>query len=474
MELGVPAIGGKDSMSGSFKDLDVPPTLVAFAVGVVKASEVATPELKEIGSRLVLAELPRTSEELPDWAALHKIYSHISGLVRNKKVRAIHTVGMDGLAAALSKMAFGNAIGMELNEHEPEFWFAPRLGSFVLEIAPDLEIGLPVTELGKTISEPLIQASGIEISLYEAENAWESTLEPIFPTGIAQNAGAIPAFAPFDAPAPRAPSVKAARPRVLLTVFPGTNCEYDTALAFEKAGAITETLVFRNHRPSAIDESLEALAKAISNANIVVIPGGFSAGDEPDGSGKFIAAAYRSPRVRDAVHSLLQQRDGLMLGICNGFQALIKLGLVPFGEIREQREQDPTLTFNLLSYTSRMAQVRVVSNASPWLRCTEPGDQYVSAIAHGEGRIAGSDATLRELLAKGQVATQYVDDSGQPSMDLEYNPNGSALAIEGLLSPDGRVFGKMAHAERYSPHVWQNVPGNKDMGIFRAGVEYYK
>jgi phosphoribosylformylglycinamidine synthase len=474
LELGTPAIGGKDSMSGSFKDLDVPPTLVAFVVGVVKADEIATPELKETNNRLVLVELPRTSDELPDWAALHKIYSHIADLVRNHKVRAIQTVGMDGLAATLSKMAFGNAIGVELKRYEPEFWFVPRLGSFVLEIMPDSDIGLPAVELGKTISEPVIRVNGCEICLFEAEKAWGDTLEPIFSTASPQKTGPIPAFAPFNAPEPKAPSIKVARPHVLLTVFPGTNCEYDTALAFEKAGATTETLVFKNYKPNTIDDSLEAMAGAISKANIVVIPGGFSAGDEPDGSGKFIAAAYRSPRVRDAVHNLLQQRDGLMLGICNGFQALIKLGLVPFGEIKEQREHDPTLTFNLLNYTSRMAQIRVASNASPWLRCTVPGDQYVSAIAHGEGRVAGPDAMLLELLARGQVATQYVDDNGQPSMDLEYNPNGSALAIEGLLSPDGRVFGKMAHSERYSPHVWQNVPGNKDMGIFKAGVGYYK
>ncbi|MDR1840483.1 MAG: phosphoribosylformylglycinamidine synthase subunit PurQ, partial [Holophagales bacterium] len=473
LAMETPAVGGKDSMSGSFKDLDVPPTLAAFAVGVVKANEIATPELKIHGSSLVLVELPRTDDELPDWDSLHKIYSRIAEFVRAQKVRAIYTVGMDGLAATLSKMAFGNAIGMELTGPDDGFWFAPRPGSFVLELAPGTDIGLSATIIGKTIAEPLFKVNGCEICLFEAEKAWESPLEPIFPTTDGQRASALPAFAPYIAPAPGAPFIKIAKPRVLLTVFPGTNCEYDTAAAFERAGAVTETFVFRNLTPGAIDESLEAMAGAIARANIVVIPGGFSAGDEPDGSGKYIAAAYRAHRVKDAIHELLNNRDGLMIGICNGFQALIKLGLVPYGEIGEQRETNPTLTFNSLRYTSRMAWTRVVSNASPWLRRVEPGDRHVVAIAHGEGRVVGPEAAFKDLLARGQVATQYVDENGQPSMDLEYNPNGSALAIEGLLSRDGRVFGKMAHAERYSSHVWQNVPGDKDMGIFRSGVEYF-
>ena len=271
----------------------------------------------------------------------------------------------------------------------------------------------------------------------------------------------------------KAPALKVARPRVLLTVFPGTNCEYDTARAFERAGAVTETLVFRNLNAQAVEESLEAMASAIARSQIVALPGGFSAGDEPEGSGKFIAAAYRNPRVRDAVHELLRQRDGLMLGICNGFQALIKLGLVPYGEIREQDPGSPTLTFNNLRYMSRMAYTRVVSNTSPWFSRLTPGATHVVAIAHGEGRIVGPEGLLRDLLAKGQVATQYVDEAGRPTLDLEYNPNGSALAIEALTSPDGRVLGKMAHAERYSAHVWKNVPGEKDMQLFQAGVDYF-
>ncbi|MDR2561815.1 MAG: phosphoribosylformylglycinamidine synthase, partial [Holophagales bacterium] len=482
LAMGTPAIGGKDSMSGTFKDHDVPPTLVAFAVAVVNADEIATPELKSPGDNLVLIELPRTNEELPDWDALHDIYPRLAALVRSQKLRAIHTVGMDGLAPALSKMAFGNAIGLDLSQHENAFWFAPRPGSFVLELPPSanpvVDIALPIVPLGKTISEPIIRVGGVELSLFEAEKAWENTLEPIFPTTKPQSKpqaeSNIPTFAAFNARPQKSTAIKAAKPRVLLTAFPGTNCEYDTAAAFEKEGALAEVLVFRNLCPSDIEESLEAMAKAISKANIVAIPGGFSAGDEPEGSGKFIAAAYRAQRVKDAIHDLLQRRDGLIIGICNGFQALIKLGLVPYGEIQELNESCPTLTFNSLRYTSRFAWTRIVSNASPWLRRCESGDQHTVAIAHGEGRIIGPEDDLRHLLSCGQVATQYVDEHGQPSMNLEYNPNGSALAIEGLLSPDGRVFGKMAHAERYSRHVWQNVPGEKDMGIFRSGVEYFR
>jgi len=473
LEIGAPAIGGKDSMSGSFKDLDVPPTLVAFAVATVMADKVVTPELKEAGSDLVLVELPVAAEGLPDWPTMHTIYPRIAQLVREGKTRAIHTVGMDGLAAALSKMAFGNAMGMDLGNLGAEYWFGPRPGSFVLELAPGMDIGLPHTLLGKTINEPVFNVGGTQISLFEAERAWEGTLEAIFPTTDGKTPPELPPFAPFVASGSKAPSVKVPKPLVLLTVFPGTNCEYDTEAAFKKAGAVVETLVFRTLTHAAIDESLETMARAISRANIVAIPGGFSAGDEPEGSGKFIAAAYRAPKVRDAVHELLR-RDGLMLGICNGFQALIKLGLVPFGEIREQGEGGPTLTFNSLRYTSRMAFTRIASNASPWLARVSPGDTHVVAVAHGEGRVIGDAPTLRDLLESGQVATQYVDENGRPSMDLDYNPNGSALAIEGLLSPDGRIFGKMAHAERLAPHVWRNVPGEKDMGIFRAGVEYFK
>ncbi|HNX93852.1 MAG TPA: phosphoribosylformylglycinamidine synthase [Holophaga sp.] len=482
MAMETPAIGGKDSMSGSFKDLDVPPTLVAFAVSVVKADEVASPEFKGAGHDVVLLELPRTTEELPDWPALHALYERVSKLVREGKLLAVKTLGMDGLAPALSIAAFGNGIGLELDERAKDDWFSPRPGSFIVELAdgarPDqLFSDLGWIWLGTTIQESEFRiGEDTVLSLKDAQQAWEAPLEGVFPTRMPDDASApaLPAFTPIAAKPRVAPAIKIAKPRVLLTVFPGTNCEYDCAAAFEKAGAETETLVFRNLTTEAVDESLAAMAKAIAKSQIIMIPGGFSAGDEPEGSGKFIAAAYRNARVKDAVHELLRQRDGLMLGICNGFQALIKLGLVPYGEILEQDPLSPTLTFNNLRYTSRIANTRVVSNQSPWLARLNPGDLHAVAVAHGEGRIVGPDAMLRELLAKGQVATQYVDPAGQPTLDSEYNPNGSAMAIEGLTSPDGRVFGKMAHAERFTPHVWANVPGEKDMQLFQAGVAYFK
>ncbi len=482
MAMGTAAIGGKDSMSGSFQAIDVPPTLVAFAVAMVKADEVLSSELKGPGHDLVLLELPRTAEELPDWEALDLLYGRVGQLVREGRVLAVRTVGMEGLAAALSIMAFGNAIGFQLDEELPASdWFSPRPGSFVLELperARPEEIfqDLDWTLLGSTIAEPEFRIGETTLALAKAQAAWEAPLEPVFPTKAvdADPAPALPAFAPVVAKERKAPSLKVAKPRVLLTVFPGTNCEYDTASAFERAGASTETFVFRNLDAQAVEESLAAMAQAIARAQIVVIPGGFSAGDEPEGSGKFIAAAYRNTRVKDAVHELLRHRDGLMLGICNGFQALIKLGLVPYGAIREQDPGSPTLTFNNLRYMSRVAWTRVVSNTSPWLARLTPGATHVVAIAHGEGRIVGPDALLRDLLAKGQVATQYVNEAGQPSLDIEFNPNGSSFAIEGLSSPDGRILGKMAHAERYTPHVWKNVPGEKDMQLFQAGVDYFR
>ncbi|MCE1228335.1 MAG: phosphoribosylformylglycinamidine synthase [Firmicutes bacterium] len=475
MALETPAIGGKDSMSGTFKDLDVPPTLVAFAINVVNAAEVTSPEFKGPGHDVVLVELPRTAEELPDWEALHRLYDQLSAMIRKGQVLAAKTLDLNGLAPALAIMAFGNGVGLELEAHDPAFWFAPRPGSFVLELAPGADLGhLPCTRLGRTLAEPVIRLQGQTLDVARLQRAWEAPLEDIFPTALRETPAVLPPFTPYAAVSWPQPKVKVARPRVLLTVFPGTNCEYDSARAFEKAGAVVETLVFRNLDSSAVEESLDAMARAIGQAQIVMIPGGFSAGDEPDGSGKFIAAAYRNPKVKEAVHDLLKRRDGLMLGICNGFQALIKLGLVPWGEIREQTPDSPTLTFNNLRYTSRMAMTRVVSNASPWMARLTPGDIHTVAIAHGEGRIVAPEARLLELLAQGQVATQYVDPLGQPTLDSEFNPNGSMLAIEGLTSPDGRVFGKMAHAERFTPHVWLNAPGEKDMHLFEAGVAYFR
>nr|WP_320132824.1 phosphoribosylformylglycinamidine synthase [uncultured Holophaga sp.] len=480
LALGTPAIGGKDSMSGTFKDLDVPPTLVAFAVDVVKADQVISPEFKGADHDVVLLELPRTAEELPDWAALKTLYGRLGQLIREGRILSAKVLDMEGLAPALSVMAFGNALGLDLDgEREAAFWFAPQPGAFVVELPsserPDLLFsGLDWALLGRTITEPVIRLDETILELPGLQAAWEAPLEPIFPTTeVGEAPAALPPFQPVAATERKAPAIRMSRPRVVVTAFPGSNCEYDCAQAFERAGAIAETVVFRNLDPQAVEESLEAMAQAISRSQIIMVPGGFSAGDEPEGSGKFIAAAYRNARVKDAVHELLHHRDGLMLGICNGFQALIKLGLVPYGEIREQSPDCPTLTFNNLRYTSRMATTRVVSNRSPWFSRLSPGDRHVVAIAHGEGRIVGPDATLRRLLAEGQVATQYVDLAGQPTLDLDFNPNGSAFAIEGLTSPDGRVLGKMAHAERVTSNVWRNVPGEKDMQLFQAGVAYF-
>jgi len=475
MAMETPAIGGKDSMSGTFKDLDVPPTLVAFAVDVVKADQVTSPEFKGAGHDVVLVEIPRTTEQLPDWTALHAVYARVSELVRGGQALAAKVVGLEGLAPALSVMSFGNGVGVELLEREPSFWFAPRPGAFLLEVKEGTDLkGLSATALGRTIQAEELRVGSLVLDLNAALDAWEAPLEEIFPTLTHEVAEPLPPFQAFPATERRSAAIKVAKPRVVITAFPGTNCEYDVEAAFQKAGALTETIVFRNLFASAVEESLEAMARAISRSQIVMIPGGFSAGDEPEGSGKFIAAAYRAPKVRDAVHELLRQRDGLVLGICNGFQALIKLGLVPYGEIREQHPDDPTLTFNNLRYTSRMAWTRVTSNRSPWLSRLQSGDLHNVAIAHGEGRIVGPDALLKQLLERGQVATQYVDLAGDPTLDSEFNPNGSALAIEGLTSPDGRVFGKMAHAERYTPHTWFNAPGEKDMHLFEAGVDYFR
>ncbi len=479
MALETPAIGGKDSMSGTFKDLDVPPTLIAFAATTVKADEVVSSEFKRAGSSLVLVDLKRTEDQLPEWQSLRATYDRIAELVRGGKVLASRAVGMDGLAPALSVMAFGNGLGLALETQESTFWFAPRPGAFVLELPAGVDAkalldGLTWQSLGRVAAEAEIHVGNVAMALAQLEQAWEGTLEPIFPTRVTEPAAALPAFAPQSATERRSAAVKVAKPRVAITVFPGTNCEWDCAEAFRRAGAEPEILVFRNLTPSAVEESLDAFSAAIRRSQILMVPGGFSAGDEPEGSGKFIAAVFRNAKLKDAVHDLLKQRDGLALGICNGFQALIKLGLVPYGEIREQDPASPTLTFNNLRYTSRMAYTRVTSNRSPWLAKLQAGDQHTVAVAHGEGRIVGPDAVLMDLLAKGQVATQYVDANGQPSMDSEWNPNGSGFAIEGLTSPDGRVFGKMAHAERFTSNVWKNASGDFDMKLFEAGVQYFR
>jgi len=480
-QLGIPAIGGKDSMSGTFKELTVPPTLVAFAVTAVDVRRVISQEFKQANSQVVLIHARRDENELPDFAALTTAYDRVGALVRQGRVRAAYTVKMGGLAEAVSKMAFGNRIGVQVVAPiEAKALFTPDYGSLVLELPADINLdaafsGSEYTLIGHTTERPVICVNDIEIALEEALAAWQRPLAAVFPVQQEPISGRPDSFAYYTARNSRRPAAGVARPKVLIPVFPGTNCEYDTAKAFEQAGAVPEIVVIRNQTSAQVEESVAELAKKISLAQIVVLPGGFSAGDEPDGSGKFIATMFRNPRVSVAVTELLKHRDGLMLGICNGFQALIKLGLVPYGEIRDLTETSPTLTFNKIGrHISCMVNTKVVSTLSPWLRNTEAGEVFVIPASHGEGRFYASDADIARLAGNGQIATQYVDFDGCPTYDVKFNPNGSFHAVEAITSPDGRVLGKMGHSERIGRNVAINIPGNKDQQLFAAGVQYFK
>ncbi|MDP4092927.1 MAG: phosphoribosylformylglycinamidine synthase [Bacillota bacterium] len=479
LKLGTPAIGGKDSMSGTFKDLHVPPTLVSFAVDVTNVNNVISPEFKEKGSKLVLVPLKRDDAQLPDFKQLDENYTKIHKLISDKLVLSASTVKTGGIAEAVSKMCFGNGIGFKFDgKVNIQDMFKPEYGSILLEIdgRQDLEglfVNIEYKVLGTTTDKKAICINGVEISLDKAVSCWEEPLEKVFPTKTSQIEAK-----PFEYTSKRKnsskPAVVVAKPRVFIPVFPGTNCEYDTAKAFERAGGIADVMVIRNLTSKDIEESMNLMAKKIENSQIVMIPGGFSGGDEPDGSGKFIATAFRNPYVKEAVTRLLKQRDGLILGICNGFQALIKLGLVPYGEIRDIRENDPTLTFNSIGrHVSCMVKTKIVSTLSPWLMKTEAGDTHSIAVSHGEGRFAANREVLEMLMKNGQVATQYVDPDGNPTYDIRFNPNGSIDAIEGITSPDGRVLGKMGHSERKGSNVVVNVPGEKDQKIFEAGVSYF-
>lgn len=475
-KLGIAAIGGKDSMSGSFKNLSVPPTLVSFAVAAADISQVISSAFTQAGSQIVFVPLKRDAAEMPDFGALDQAFQAVRQAILDGSVLSAAVVRTGGLAAAVSKMAFGNELGVELTASlGAADWFAPNIGGLVLEMAPSRLLPIPdVQILGRTIGEPVLRVNRVEIPLAEALQAWTQPLEKIFPSyGTVAAADGIPA--PFSGKSPIKPSTKVARPRVLITVFPGSNCEYDTARAFEKAGAVSDVFVMRNLTPGDVDESVQELADKIAQSQIVVVPGGFSAGDEPDGSGKFIAAVFRNGRVKDAVHRLLRERDGLMLGICNGFQAIIKLGLVPYGEIRDMDAESPTLTFNTINrHISRMVRTRVQSSLSPWFASSRVGDVHIIPVSHGEGRFVAGEATIQKLFQTGQVATLYVDEAGRPVNDPVSNPNGSLCCIEGITSPDGRVLGKMAHSERQGPNVSKNIPGAKDQRIFESGVAYFK
>ena len=478
-EFGVPSIGGKDSMSGSFNELDVPPTLVSFALSMTKASKTGSAAFHKPGSLVAFLPLPVNKDTLlPDWEKARELFDEVSKLVQFGVISAASVVREGGVAACVARMCFGNKIGFAFNRNiSRTTLFAPQAASLVVELKEGdmcLE-GLDYTLIGTTIDEQAVVLDGEELPLDELIAAWMQPLEAVFPNKAKEQPSMTPSVPLHTQRNMAAPAIKAAKPRVFIPVFPGTNCEYDTARAFEKAGAEAEVLVVKNLSPAAIEETIRRMETAIRRAQIVMLPGGFSGGDEPDGSGKFIATTLRNPRLADAINELLGQRDGLMLGICNGFQALIKLGLVPYGEIRTLGDSDPTLTFNTLGrHVSRMVYTRVSSVKSPWLRGCEAGDIHCIPVSHGEGRFFADETTVRDLIANGQVATQYVDLQGEPSADIRWNPNGSVCAIEGITSPDGRVLGKMGHSERNGRDLYKNVPGAKDQQLFRSGVEYFK
>ena len=477
MKLGLPSIGGKDSMSGSFNDIDVPPTLCSFAVDVATLQDVVSPELKKAGNVLVKFDIEKDEFDLPVYSQLMSLYADITKLIHEKKIASAYAVGFGGICEAVSKMAFGNELGVTLNDRlSIDELFAKDYGSIIVEMDPEdyAACKLAGKEIGTVTEQPNFVAGTTSISMKEAYEAWTGRLEEVFPTrsGVEQKPLEDTLF---DAKQVYTAQRKLARPKVFIPVFPGTNCEYDTTKAFEQAGAEVETLVFKNMTEGQIVESVNAFEKAIRESQILMFSGGFSAGDEPDGSAKFIASIFRNPKIMDAVHDLLQQRDGLALGICNGFQALIKLGLVPYGEIKPQTAGAPTLTTNSIGRPiSKSVYTKVVTNKSPWLMRAELGGVYAIPASHGEGRFVAEESVIKELFTNGQVATRYVDLQGNPTMDEEFNPNGSYAAIEGITSPDGRVLGKMAHSERIGDGVAVNIYGDQNQHIFESGVSYFK
>ena len=485
VDLGAGAIGGKDSMSGSFENLDVPPTLISFAVAVGSMKRATSPEFKGAGHRIVRIAPRYLADGLtPDKNALLEAFSLVEELTdpSHHIALAVSTPGYGATAEALFKMTLGNRIGLTLNESiAADDLFKPAYGSFIIELADNEKIPaasnlVEVGEIGTTTAEYVFKAAGETLDLANVQEAWESGIESVFPyRSKSDEAGKSVETITFDAPKKTVyTGAGVAKPHVVIPVFPGNNCEYDSAAAFERAGADVTTLIVNNLTPAAVAESTQALVDEINKSQIVMIPGGFSGGDEPDGSAKFITAFFRAPAVTEAVRDLLKNRDGLMLGICNGFQALVKLGLVPYGDIVPMTAECPTLTFNTIGrHQSRLVRTRVASNLSPWLSRTAVGDVHTVAISHGEGRFVAAEPVLDLLKANGQIATQYVDEAGVPGMDLTVNPNGSLLAIEGITSPDGRVFGKMGHSERSGNGLYVNVPGDKYQPIFEAGVEYF-
>ena len=478
LKLGLPSIGGKDSMSGTFEDIDVPPTLVSFAVAMTKASKTISTEFKNAGSKVIFVPVPENKETLmPVWDKLIEMYNAVYALCEDGKVLSASVVKEGGTAASVCKACFGNGFGFKFaNELTNDELFAPLSGSLVIELADGAELSNDVLhyDLGTVTNDAKITVNGKEIELSALLEKWTAPLEKVFPTKaeVPEIEVDVPLYSERNT---SSPAIKVAKPTVFIPVFPGTNCEVDTARAFEKAGANVEMLIVKNLSSNDIEETIDEMEKLIAKSQMIMLPGGFSGGDEPDGSGKFIATTFRNPRIAEQVNNLLKNRDGLMLGICNGFQALIKLGLVPYGEIRELKANDPTLTFNTIGrHISHMAYTRVTSVKSPWFANVNAGDVFAVPVSHGEGRFMADVETVKELAKNGQIATQYVDLAGNPSSDIEFNLNGSVCAIEGITSPDGRVLGKMGHSERKGENLYKNVPFAKDQQIFESGVKYFK
>ncbi|HBF9407183.1 TPA: phosphoribosylformylglycinamidine synthase [Clostridioides difficile] len=479
----IPAIGGKDSMSGTFKDIEVPPTLVSFAVDTVDAKKVVSQEFKKADSKVVMLCVNKAENDVVDFEELKRNLDKVRELIHGNKVLSTYALGFAGVGEAISKMAFGNKIGFKFSEEAEKTFtddklFEASYGNIVLELANDdlcmLE-GYNYVVLGSTTKEASIFIKGEELALDELYKAHCSTLEPIFPTKTEEVKSKIETISYISQGEAKKSSLSIATPRVFIPAFPGTNCEYDSARAFERVGANANIRVFKNLTYKDIEDSIDTIVNEIKSSQIIMLPGGFSAGDEPDGSGKFIATVFRNPRVQEAINEFLTQKDGLMLGICNGFQVLIKLGLVPYGEIRVPSESAPTLTYNNIGrHQAKIARTRISSNKSPWLAQTNVGDIHNIAISHGEGKFVASEDVMRELIANGQVATQYVDFNNEATYDIEFNPNGSFYAVEGITSADGRVFGKMGHSERIGEEVFKNIIGEKDQKIFESGVKYFR
>ena len=471
MELGIAAIGGKDSMSGSFEKLDVPPTLISFAVTTDKASYAISPEFKKVGSKVVVMSPEYDKNGLPVTASLLSLYEKVNSLMRDGKVLSAYTPTIGGIAEAVMKMCLGNGYGFKFTDSVSlDEMFGYRYGSFILELASDERVG----ELLGYVTDGGIEYRSECVSLAEISKVYEGKLEPIYPCNIDSPKDEIQTVS-YRARKSLAPAVKCAKPKVLIPVFPGTNCEYDSAKAVRDAGAEPDIFVINNLTADGIKRSSELFTKKISESQVIFIPGGFSGGDEPDGSGKFITAFLRGEAVKEEVMNLLSERDGLMCGICNGFQALVKLGLVPFGKIIDTDESCPTLTFNNIArHQSKIVRTRIASNKSPWLSLCSVGDVYNVPISHGEGKFLADEKTLARLIKNGQIATQYVDENDEATYDIDYNPNGSVFAIEGITSPDGRVFGKMGHSERVGKDLYRNVLGDYDIKMFKSMVKYFK